>query len=85
MRCLATRIDLFGKGVIVKTPGVRHSAGHSEFPYPRCPRNVINPDSELVTARVASPLHNASVPVRLWHAIPTIAKGYLLDNLQAMQ
>ena len=36
-RCLATRPSLFGKGVIMKTPRVRHSAGHSEFPDPRCP------------------------------------------------
>ena len=35
---MATHLGLFGKGVIVKTPGVRHSTGHSEFPYPRCPR-----------------------------------------------
>jgi hypothetical protein len=39
-RCLATRPSLFGKGVIMKTPGVRHSAGHSEFPDPRCPQPV---------------------------------------------
>jgi len=37
-RCLVTRPSLFGKGVIMKTPGVCHSTGHSEFPDPRCPQ-----------------------------------------------
>ena len=37
---MVTRLGLFGKGVIVKTPGVRHSAGHLEFPYPRCPHPI---------------------------------------------
>ena len=41
-RYLATHSSLFGKGVIIKTPGVRHSAGHSEFPDPRCPQASCN-------------------------------------------
>ena len=72
-RCLATRPSLFGKGVIMKTPGVRHSAGHSEFPDPRCPpgRNItdltsnsqdlMSTFSRLSTSANSSPVHPLAV------------------------
>ena len=32
-----------------------------------------------------APLHRFSVPVQLWHEIPDINEGRLLDNLQTME